>query len=63
MSDGLDHVTTVPISEEFATTFAIGEEVTTQALGEEHPTTIDAEGPAELAPSEMARRGGPFGAY
>ena len=63
MSEGLDHVTTLPVSEETVTTLALGEEVTTEALGEEHPTTTDAEGPADFAPSEMTKRGGPFGAY
>ena len=64
MDGEIGRVTTVPTSEETVTTFILGEEVlTTEAVGEENPTTTSGEGPVEVAPSEMTRRGGPFGAY
>jgi hypothetical protein len=51
--------TTLPLSEE-TTSFISGEELTTEALGEEGPTTTDGENPS---PADFSRKGGPFGAY
>jgi len=57
MKEGKSAIT-VPLSE--VTTVPGGEEATTEALGEEHPTSPSAEGPAELQ-SYLSKRGGPFG--
>ena len=51
--------TTLPISEE-TSTFIGGEEVTTEALGEEGPTTTNGESPSV---ADFSRKGGPFGVY
>jgi hypothetical protein len=55
----LQAATTLPISEE-TSSFISGEEVTTEALGEEGPTTTNGENPS---PADFSRKGGPFGAY
>jgi len=55
----LQAATTLPISEE-TSSFISGEEVTTEALGEEGPTTTSGENPS---PADFSRKGGPFGSY
>ena len=51
---------TLPISEGSLP----GSEDTTEAIGEEHPTTTSGENPSPaLFDGEAGRRGGPFGAY
>jgi hypothetical protein len=60
--DKLYAVTTSHVGEE-TTTFALGEEqVTTESLGEEGPTSTDGENPSP-ADFKSGRHGGPFGAF
>jgi hypothetical protein len=58
MKDGKSAIT-FPLSEHVSLP---GTEDTTEAIGEEHPTTTSGEGPAVFQ-GEMTRHGGPFGAY
>ena len=56
--------TTIPVSEEGGTSFPLGEEDTTEALGEESPSTSpSSEENAVFQAGTETRRGGPFGAY
>jgi len=54
--------TTFPLSEE-GSTFTGGEEDTTQALGEEGPSSPSSEDSSVFQANLETRRGGPFGAY
>lgn len=55
-------VTTSLVSEEHATTLALGEEFTTEALGEEGPTTTSGENPSALGEDQNGGKG-PFGSF
>jgi hypothetical protein len=53
--------TTFPVSEEGGTSFPSGEEDTTEAVGEESPTSTNEN--AVFQANTETRRCGPFGAY